>query len=279
MNKILVTGGAGFIGSHLVEELVKNPLNEVYVIDDLSTGNWRNIKKVFRSLAFFLPVRVQDVHEDLVNPFFDTIYHLAAKANTRAVGDEEAIDNIDSTRAVVKLLKPNGRIVFSSSCAVYGNQRLVTEKSKFSPISTYGCSKWLNELHIKKHCKNYTIFRFGNVFGERQNGSRKMGLIGVIEYRKKNGKTMTVYNKGQDYRDYIYVKDVVKALVTVKDKDIFQVSNSKAHRTLDLIKLSGVDYKFGKSNPEVGYILLKNSKLRAKGWKPTLSVTEYIKGL
>ncbi len=278
MKKVLVTGGAGFIGSHLVEELCKDKSLDIFVVDDLSTGNIENIK-VAKGRVKFCKVRVQDMHESLVVPYFDTIYHLAAKANTRAVGDAEAIDNIDSTIAVVKMLKPEGRIVFSSSCAVYGNQRVVSETSKFNPISTYGCSKWLNELHIKAHCKNYTIFRFGNVFGERQDGSKEMGLVGVIKYNKSRGKIITVFNKGEDYRDYIYVKDVVKALTTITDKDIFQVSNSRAYRTLALVEASGVKYKLGKSNPEVGFILLDNSKLLAKGWKPTLDVMDYIRKL
>ncbi len=275
MKRVLVTGGAGFIGSHLVEELLKDKSLDVNVVDDLSTGSLHNLRLINKAVKL-RKGRIQDLK---FLGYFDIIYHLAAKANTRAVGDEEAIDNIDSTRAVVKLLKPDGRIVFSSSCAVYGNQRCVTETSRFSPISTYGCSKWLNELHIKANCKNYTIFRFGNVFGERQDGSTEMGLVGIIDYNRYRGKTIVVFNKGEDYRDYIYVKDVVKALTTITDKDIFQVSNSRAYRTLALVEASGVKYKLGKSNPEVGFILLDNSKLLAKGWKPTLDVMDYIRKL
>lgn len=272
--KILITGGMGFIGSHLTEQVSKDRKVELTVIDDFSTGRLSNLQ--FLNKGKVVGARVQDWRTE---DKFDIIYHLAAKANTRAVGDEEAIDNIDSTRAVVKLLKPEGHIIFSSSCAVYGNQKLVTEDSAFNPISTYGCSKWLNELHIKSHCKNYTIFRFGNVFGERQDGSTEMGLVGVIEYCKKNKKKLTVFNKGQDYRDYIYVKDVVRALTSIREKDIFQVSHCSAHKTLDLVELSGVKYKFGKSNPEVNYILLDNKKLMGTGWRPTLKVTDYIRSI
>jgi len=190
---------------------------------------------------------------------------------------KDFIDNVMATEAVVKLLKPDGHIYFSSSCAVYGNQAVVNEESSFQPISPYGYSKWMNELTIKDNCKNYTIFRFSNVFGERQDGSKEMGLIGVIEYHLKNNKNMHVFNQGENRRDFVYVKDVVKALTTIDKKDIFQIGQFKNYKTLDLVKQSGVKWQYGESNSEVDSIKLDNRKLKKEGWKPTLDVTKYIR--
>ena len=137
----------------------------------------------------------------------------------------------------------------------------------------------MNELTIKNNCKNWTIFRFSNVFGKRQDGSNEMGLIGVIDYHLKNNKEMQVFNKGENYRDYIYVKDVVTAMLTIKKKGIFQVGQNKTYNTLDLVKLSEVKYKFGKCNNEVNRIRLNNTKLKREGWLQTLEVTQYIERL
>ena len=171
--EILLTGGAGFIGSHLLEELLKNKDYNITVVDDLSTGQLKNLQRLYvapKPIKLYIK-KIQMLQYLKFDKRFDIIYHLAAKANTREKGMKDFIDNVMSTEAVVKMLKPNGHIYFSSSCAVYGNQPYVTETSSLQPISPYGYSKWMNELTIKDSCKNWTIFRFSNVFGERQDGS------------------------------------------------------------------------------------------------------------
>lgn len=272
MKKVLITGGAGFIGSHLLEELIKNKNYKITVIDDFSTGKIKNIKLYLNNIKLYKS-KIQDLK---INDKFDLIWHLAAKANTREKGMKDFIDNVIATEAVTKMLKSNGHIYFSSSCAVYGDQKHVNENSPFQPISPYGYSKWMNELTIKDSCKNYTIFRFSNVFGERQDGSNEMGLIGVIDYHLKTNKTMFVYNQGENYRDYIYVKDIIKAITTIKKKDIFQIGQNKIYNTLDLVKLSGVEWVYGTYNNEVNSIKLDNTKIKKEGWRPTIEVTKYI---
>jgi len=276
--EVLITGGAGFIGSHLLDELLKNKNYNITVVDDLSTGKLRNLPGLYVDPKP-IELHIKKIQNLKLEKQFDIIYHLAAKANTREKGMNDFIDNVMSTEAVVKLLKPNGHIYFSSSCAVYGDQPYVTETSSFRPISPYGYSKWTNELTIKDYCKNWTIFRFSNVFGERQDGSNEMGLIGVIDYHLKKDKVMRVFNHGNNYRDYIHVKDIVKALVTINKKDIFQIGQNKTYKTLDLVKLSGVKWIYGACNNEVNYIELDNTKIKKEGWKSTLSVIQYIKGL
>lgn len=276
MKNILVTGGAGFIGSHLVAELAKIRKYNIIVVDDMSTGYWNNIFRFINEKQIY-EEKIQDIN---FNYKFDIIYHLAAKINARSKGIEDFEDNVMATKAVVKLLKPNGHIFFSSSCAVYGNQSYVTEESELKPINLYGYSKWMNELTIKTSCKNYTIFRFANVFGERQQGSNEMGLIGVIAYNLKHNTTISVFNQGKNYRDYIYVKDVVNAMIKINKKGIFQIGKSKIYNTLDLVKLSEVKWEFGEYNDnEVDIIKLDNTKIKLLGWKPTLDVTEFIKEL
>jgi len=273
MKEVLVTGGAGFIGSHLVNELIKNKNYNITVIDDLSTGKLENLPISNK----YITLDINRIQDSKINKKFDIIYHLGAKANTREKGMNDFIDNVMATEAVVKMLKPNGHIYFSSSCAVYGDQKFVNEESPFQPISPYGYSKWMNELTIKDNCKNWTIFRFSNVFGERQDGSNEMGLIGVIEYHLKNDKVMKVFNQGENYRDYIYVEDVVNAMTTINKKGIFQIGSNRAYNTLDLVKTSGVKWTWGDCNNEINSIRLDNNKIRKLDWKPSLSVTEYIK--
>ena len=276
MKNILVTGGAGFIGSHLLEELVKEENYNITVIDDLSTGKIENIPTSSR--INFLNLKIKDTN--IRRGKFDLIWHLAAKIDARGKGLKDFRDNVDSTETVTKMLKPKGHIYFSSSCAVYGNQSIVNEESSFQPICLYGYSKWMNELTIKNNCQNYTIFRFGNVFGERQDGSKEAGLLAVIAFNLKNDTIMQVFNQGKNYRDYIYVKDVVKALITINKQDTFQIGNNKIYNTLDLVKLSNVKWKYGAYNDnEIDTIKLDNTKIKKEGWKATLTVKEYIKGL
>jgi len=273
MKQILITGGAGFIGSHLVEELIKNKNYNITVIDDMSSGCWDNICG-FINKKQIIEEKLQNIN---INKRFDIIYHLAAKINARDKCLTILEDNVMATETVVKLLKPNGHICFSSSCAVYGNQKEVTETSPFKPINPYGYSKIINEMTIKRCCKNHTIFRFSNVFGKRQDGSNENGLIGIIDYHLKNNKTMSVFNQGKNYRDYIYVKDVVNALTTINKQGIFQIGSNKTYNTLDLVKLSKVKWIYGETYDEVDNIKLNNKKLKKEGWKPTLEVTDYIK--
>jgi len=273
MKEVLLTGSCGFIGSHLLEELLNDKSLNITCVDDLSTGKKSN-----------LPLGSYQIWYHKIQSFktikkFDVIYHLAAKANTRANGTKEFEDNVMATEAVVKMLKPNGRMVFSSSCAVYGNQKVVTEESPYQPISLYGYSKWHNELTIRENCKKYTIFRFSNVFGERQDGSGEMGLVGILEYSLKTHKRVNVFNKGENYRDYIYVKDVANALINVNKKDIYQIGQNKIYKTKDLVNLSGVSWIYGRNNSEVDSIRLINTKLLKTGWEPTLEVTEYLRKL
>ena len=278
MKDILISGGCGFIGSHLLEELIKNRNYNITIVDDLSTGKYSNISFCLdsKNLINFYFHKIQDCK---INKQFDIIYHLAAKANTREKGLKDFEDNVIATEAITKLLKPNGRIIFSSSCAVYGDQAIVTEESPFQPISPYGYSKVVNELTIKRDCKYYNIYRFSNVFGERQDGSNEKGLIGVIEYCLKNNKTIEVFNKGRNYRDYIYVKDVVRALLLPIQRDILQVGRNKLYNTLELVELAGLNYKYGQNNKEVDIIKLNNSKLIRLGWNHTIEVVDYINNL
>ncbi len=275
MKEVLVTGGAGFIGSHLVEELIKNKNYNITVVDTLSTGKMSNIKEsLFSGKVFLMISKIQQLN---YKEKFDIIYHLGAKANTREKGMDDFINNAMATEAVTKMLKPNGRIIFMSSCVIYGNQKFVTEESPLQPTTPYGYSKWMNELIIKNNCKNYTIFRCANVFGERQGGSNKGGLIGIISYHLKNKTIIPIFSQGESNRDYVYVRDVVKAIIIINKKGTFQIGQNKTYNTLDLVKLSGVEWHYGGYGSEATSIKVDNTKIKKEGWKPTLEVTEYIR--
>ncbi len=272
MKEVLVTGGAGFIGSHLVEELIKNKNYKITIVDTLSTGKMSNIKEsLFSGKVFLMINKIQQLK---YKEKFDIIYHLGAKADVREKGMEGFVNNAMATEAVTKMLKPNGHFYFTSSCVVYGDQRFVTEESPLRPTTPYGYSKWMNELIIKDNCKNYTIFRCANVFGERN----RRGLISIIGSHIKNNKVMQVFNQGEDWRDYIYVKDVVKVLTAITKKGIFNIGQNQIYNTLDLVKLSGVKWVYGAYEKKAISVKVDNTKLKKEGWNPTLTIIQYIKG-
>lgn len=221
MRSILVTGGAGFIGSHLVDALV-GVGHQVVIIDDLSSGSKNNINKN----ATFIEGDITDAHvvEKLFTTHgpFDTIFHLAAqKSVTASVRDpkHDANSNIIGSLTLLEAARANGtkRIIFSSTGgALYGDGVVLPtpEDARIEPLSPYGIAKYSIENYLRFYQSlglQTQILRYSNVYGPRQDPHGEAGVVAIFCQKIIAGDDMTIFGDGTQTRDFIYVDDVVAA--------------------------------------------------------------------
>lgn len=218
---ILITGGLGFIGSHLVDELIGG--NNITVVDNLSTGSIKNLKNPYHSNLELIERDIRDVDWDDLTLDKDFIFHLAAMASVPLSVDRPLECNDINLNATVELLnsavKNNvKKIVFSSSSAVYGqNSNMPLKENEPSmPMSPYAASKASSELYLKAFHEcyglNYTVLRYFNVFGPRQDkNSQYAAVIPNFIGALLKGECAVIYGDGEQTRDFVYVGDVVKA--------------------------------------------------------------------
>ncbi len=219
---VLVTGGAGFIGSHLVDALVSHGAY-VTILDDLSTGSRDNIKHVDRHLTF-IEGSITDV-ETCIKAAENKkiIFHLAAFISVPgSINDPYKchINNDVGTLNVLEAARRNNveRVIFSSSCAVYGapKQVICAENDTCEPESPYGYSKYIAEQYMKEYAKCYgintVILRYFNVYGNRQNphGAYAAVIAKFTELMKKN-QPVVIFGDGTQTRDFVTVSDIIQA--------------------------------------------------------------------
>lgn len=218
--KILVTGGAGFIGKYLVKSLIKN--NAVTIYDNLENSSEKSILSLIESGVCFVKGDILDF--ELLKKSstgYDIVIHLAAKSDVTESTLHPKITektNVKGTENVLKCCIENNikKIVFASSAAVYGNstEMAINEKSLTNPISPYGRSKLSAEIEIKKICENnnlkYVILRMFNVYGKGQNKNYS-GVITKFLRNIANDEPLMIYGDGKQTRDFISIHDVVKA--------------------------------------------------------------------
>lgn len=242
--RVLVTGGLGFIGSHLSNELLKH--NKVRIIDDLSTGNIKNIDNINDS-------KLEIIHEDLTKVDFDEItkdvhyiFHVAAMANVFQCNKDPARCNDINLNATIRLLESAAKnnvkkVVFSSSSAVYGNNANLPlkETEKTNPISPYGLSKANCELYLKffhnVYGLNYASLRYFNIFGQKQclNGEYSAAIPNFI-LNLLNNKQVEIHGDGNQTRDFIFIDDVVKANIKVCESEFNGIVNVASGRELSI---------------------------------------------
>ncbi|MFZ5596397.1 MAG: NAD-dependent epimerase/dehydratase family protein [Bacillota bacterium] len=221
--RVLVTGGAGFIGSHTVDVLVEAGFR-VAVLDNLSSGSMENIKH---------PVNFY--HGDITDRTFvshcmkrenpEVVFHLAAQASVPVSLQDPAADarvNIVGTLILLEAARAENvrKVVFASSAAVYGFPEYlpVDELHQIRPVSGYGLSKYAAERYLELYKTlyglDYTVLRYANVYGPRQNAGGEGGVVAIFTDRIARGEEPVIYGDGEQTRDFVHVLDVARANVS-----------------------------------------------------------------
>ena len=219
---VLVTGGAGFIGSHLVDSLVAAG-RRVIVVDDLSTGSERNLNA---GVEFHrLDIRSAAVRRLIVESRPSAVLHLAAQTSVSFSVRDPVLDAETNVLGTLNLMEAvrqtgNGRFLFvSTGGAIYGEPETVpaTETTPRRPASPYGAAKLGAENYLECYGAaygfDYTIVRPGNVFGPRQNPDGRSGVVAIFARAMLAGEPVTIFGDGEDERDYVYVSDLAECIV------------------------------------------------------------------
>jgi len=292
--KAIITGGAGFIGSNLVDKLIDMGV-EVHIIDDLSTGFEKNINPK----AIFHKIDISTLNPDLAWYEFkdtDVVFHLAALARVQpSIEDPIPFDkvNIGGTLRMLKLahnLKVK-RFVYSASSSCYGNATKfpTPEEHSTNPLSPYGLQKYVGEQYCKMFSEVYGLdtvsLRYFNVYGERMSleGAYKLA-IPIFAKQMLDGKPLTINNDGKQRRDFTYVGDVVNAniLTAIHPEDLkgeaFNIGNGDNYSVNELADMLGGEKSYGNKVIEPFQTLADNSKaLLMLDWDPKGNLKEWIK--
>jgi UDP-glucose 4-epimerase len=243
--RVLVTGGAGFIGSHVVDALVIRG-DEVAVVDNLATGKRENIRDN-------ATLHVRDIREPLEDLFDEigpeAVFHLAAQADVRVSTErphEDAEVNVLGTVRVLEAARRHGaQVVFSSTGgAIYGEcDGPARETAALSPISPYGTSKLAGEEYLRTYNRLYetmhVALRYGNVYGPRQDPHGEAGVVAIFLGALAAVEQAKIFGDGTQTRDYVYVGDVARATVSALGQEggVFNVGTGREVSVLELYDL------------------------------------------
>jgi UDP-glucose 4-epimerase len=250
--KALVTGGAGFIGSHVVDALLAAGVR-VHVADDLSTGREGNLARALERGAVLHAADVTDdaaiAHVTAVaQP--DVVVHLAAHIDARRSVDEPAFDarlNVVGTAAVLEAARRAGarRLVLASTAAVYGKPEVLPtpEPGPLRPLTPYGASKAAAESYLDLYGRLYGLstlaLRMANVYGPRQNPHGEAGVVAIFCGAAADRRPVTIHGDGRQTRDYVHVRDVAAAFVLATMTEITGVLNIATGRETSVLDVAG----------------------------------------
>ncbi len=292
MGAVVVTGGAGFIGSNLSDALLADG-DEVHIVDNLSTGS----RKKLPAAAVFHELDIRDAHDlreivERVQPM--TIFHLAAQADVRKALEHPEFDAAVNVTGTINVLEAarhvNSRVVFSSTGgAAYGEYEGLAiptpESSATRPMSHYGMSKLAGEGYCQLYRRLYglavVILRLGNVYGPRQDPHGEAGVVSIFCGRILDGLPPRIFGDGTQTRDYVFVGDVVRAFMAAQragDGETINIGCGQEISVLDL--LHGLDCdiapEFAPARAgELQRSALANARARhVLGWTPTMSLAD-----
>jgi UDP-glucose 4-epimerase len=288
--RAIVTGGAGFIGSHVAEALLARG-DEVHVLDDLSNGKRANVPA--GAELHEADIRSPDDVFDAVKP--DAVLHLAAQADVRVSverPDHDADVNVLGTVRILEAARRHGaKIVFSSTGgAIYGEcDRPATEDAPRLPLAPYGTSKLAGEEYLatwnRLYGTRHVSLRFGNVYGPRQEAHGEAGVVAIFMGLLQSGGTPKIFGDGTQTRDYVYVGDVARAVLLALEHDrggVYNVGTATETSVLELYDgiqaASGIERpaqfaaaRLGELQRSVLDISLAGREL---GWKPELTLAD-----
>jgi UDP-glucose 4-epimerase len=251
--KTVVTGGAGFIGSHLVDTLLEQG-HQVAVLDDFSTGKERNLAAALGNglQIFRADVREASAVKEAIVAFGpEVIFHLAAQINVRRSVTDPSADartNIGGTINVLEAARGAGAAVINVSTggAIYGDTEIVPTPETVEPLpaAPYGQSKYCAERYVGLYGRLFGLraatVRLGNVYGPRQDPLGEAGVVAIFCACLNDGRRPAVYGDGRQTRDYVYVGDVVSGLIALRDSKVargeYNIGTGRESSVLDLIE-------------------------------------------
>ena len=262
--KVLVTGGAGFIGSHTVDALLAEGM-EVEVLDNLSTGFAHNVPDGVRLIR--ADVAAPESTNLIADGGYDAVFHLAAQIDVRKSMEDPVFDAMTNVVGSIRVLEGcrlggTKTVVFASSGgACYGEQDVfpTPESQPTRPISAYGAAKVAVEKYLYSYQANYGVefraMRYANVYGERQNPHGEAGVVAIFLNKMLKGERPRINGDGLQSRDYVYVGDVAKAnvlaLTRIRQSGAFNVGTGREHTVVDVF--NGLNRFFnGRFSPEYG---------------------------
>ena len=290
MKNILITGGAGFIGSNLAKYLTDKKYN-VTVIDDLSIGKRSYIKN---KKIKFIKKNILEISKLKFKKKLDVIIHLAARAEILITKNKENIyseSNLNALQMILNFASTNKvkKIIFASSASIYGDtkNKKINENYKSDPKHFYAYTKLIGEQMIINYCKinkiNYTIFRFFNIYGQNSNA-----VVAKFIAQKIQNKKITIYGTGKQKRDFLHVEDlnnaIIKSINIKKSKN--QIYNLGSGKALSIIKLKKIiskqnDHIFlEKRNDDIEISISNINKLKRElNWNPTIDIRNGVRDM
>ena len=286
MSKILVTGGCGFLGGHLVDRLLKRGY-EVVVIDNLSTGKYINPESTFYKADICDKHTIENIFE-LEKP--DLVFHLAANTNV-PVSVSDPLFDFESLQGAMNVMSMGVPIIFTSSGFIYGNAKRPTkETAPFKPLAPYAITKYTIEQYLQFYGRvyglPYLILRLATIYGPRQTGGAMPDYIRKLGA----GKQAEIYGNGKKTRDYLFIDDLIDVLVRIMHihgfkERIFNVGTGKETSLNELyFKIGGIIKKKAKpiykpERPgELERYCLDSRRLRHLiGWKPRFSLDQGLR--
>lgn len=301
--KIMVSGGAGFIGSHLSESLSTN--NEVIVVDNFSSGSRNNLSNVKNHNTLKI------IEEDCTNldsmqslcKGIETVYHFAANSEVRMQKDDDTYlsfsQNVIATRIMLEAARICGvkKFIFASTSTIYGEPSLIPTPENYGPlkpISIYGATKLASEALVSGYCKSFKmngiILRFANIIGQRS----KHGVIFDF-YNKlvKNDKTLEILGDGKQRKSYLHINDCIKAILIASKVDGLRIFNIGSEDQIDVTSIAKIIVSLMEKDPEFFYtggvdggrgwigdvknMLLDTTKIKKLGFKLKLNSDEAVK--